>query len=153
MTKQHHHARAHETSPHALVEPTIPVNLLIVEDDAALLNVLINVLRRDIRYVFHPAITGERACEIIAQGRTDVVILDLSLPGIKDIDVLCHARDAFCFFECIVISGYAEKIQEVKSAFNPSTCFLKPFTLQAFRDAVDTAAENVRALRISLGHV
>jgi two-component system KDP operon response regulator KdpE len=65
--------------------------VLVVEDDAPLRRALRTSLRARGLDVVETA-NGEEALVVIADGRADVVVLDLGLPGLDGIDVLRRVR-------------------------------------------------------------
>jgi two-component system response regulator MtrA len=68
-----------------------PARVLVVDDDAALAEMLTIVLRKE---GFEPLVcaNGERAVEAFHEFRPDVVLLDLMLPGKDGIDVCREIR-------------------------------------------------------------
>jgi two-component system KDP operon response regulator KdpE len=65
--------------------------ILVVEDDAPLRRALRTSMRaRDFDVI--EAATGEEAVVVAADGRTDVVLLDLGLPGVDGVDTLRRIR-------------------------------------------------------------
>jgi len=61
----------------------------------------------DFRVSFEAA-TGEEAMERLREDDTDVLLLDLSLPGLSGVDVLRAARQRFAALRIVVLSGFPE---------------------------------------------
>src|SRR3954463_6177382 len=86
-----------------------PLRVLFVDDDACILGGLADSLRRrppegDARF----ALRGPAGLDVIAAQRFDVVVSDLSMPGVDGIDVLTRAREAQPDAVRIILSGGAE---------------------------------------------
>lgn len=60
--------------------------ILIVDDDRNIVDLVQTYLEKD-DYRVHTAYDGLRALEIVRQGRPDLIILDLMLPGMDGLDV------------------------------------------------------------------
>lgn len=67
------------------------MRVLIIEDDLVLADALSRSLRQA-RYVVEWASQGQRADELLTSAQYDLVILDLSLPGIDGLEVLRRLR-------------------------------------------------------------
>jgi len=52
--------------------------------------------------------TGEEALEVIGRGRPDLVLVDVSLPGMSGIDLVRRLRELHPDLRCLVISGHSE---------------------------------------------
>ncbi|MBN8443810.1 MAG: response regulator transcription factor [Thauera sp.] len=61
----------------------------------------------DFRVSFEAA-SGEEAMERLRAGDTDVLLLDLSLPGLSGVDVLRAARQRYEALRIVVLSGFPE---------------------------------------------
>lgn len=64
--------------------------VFVVDDDPVLLEVLLDALGGDFALTVFPS--GERCLDALATGEPDIVILDLSLPGMSGIDVCRHLK-------------------------------------------------------------
>jgi two-component system NtrC family response regulator len=84
--------------------------VLICDEDAAMRESLSAILKREYRIL--TAGSGEAAMETIRQDTVDVVLLDITLPGISGFDVLRIVRENYELVECIMISA----INEVETA-------------------------------------
>ena len=68
------------------------MNILLVEDDAALANALVQTLTHEgfvVNYLKH----GQQAVNVVKTEPTDIVILDLGLPDMDGLDVLKAIRE------------------------------------------------------------
>ncbi len=87
--------------------------ILLIEDDPALRRAL-RVTLRNREFEVLEAATGETALLVAAEGRADVVILDLGLPDLDGIDVLRRLR-AFSQVPVIVLTARDEQSEKVRS--------------------------------------
>jgi two-component system KDP operon response regulator KdpE len=87
--------------------------VLVVEDDAALRRALRTSLRaRDLDV--REAVTGEEAIVAVADGGTDVVLLDLGLPGLDGIDALRRIR-SFSSVPVVVLTARDRQSDKVSA--------------------------------------
>jgi len=91
------------------------IKVLLVEDDAELLDVTAYVLRRE-RFVVVDANDGAAALRRWKADRPDIVVLDLSLPGLDGFEVLRRIREDDEATPVLVVS-------ERKSAQDLLRCF------------------------------
>src|SRR4029450_1051214 len=68
--------------------------ILVVDDDAHVARTLVDLLGLH-DYAAVPAGTGERALELLEDGRFDLVMLDLRLPGIDGGGTCARIRERF----------------------------------------------------------
>jgi len=85
-----------------------PTRVLVVDDEAPIRNLLGEVLGRA-GYEAVPAGDAARALDILSQGRIDLVLLDLHMPGPADgEDLLYLLRDRGDEVPIIIVSGYVD---------------------------------------------
>jgi len=84
-------------------------NILIVDDHAVVRAGLRQFLLEDpsIQEV-QEASTGEQALDTLRQGRWDLVILDINMPGRNGIDILKHIVASSPDTKILILSGYPE---------------------------------------------
>jgi two-component system, NarL family, invasion response regulator UvrY len=84
-------------------------NILIVDDHAVVRAGLKQFLLEDpsIQEV-REAATGEQALDALRQGRCDLVILDINMPGRNGIDILKHIVASSPDTRILILSGYPE---------------------------------------------
>jgi len=85
--------------------------VVVVEDDAAIRDVLCELLRRDGATV-HACADGSSALPTVGAVHPDVVLLDLGLPDVNGFDLLRALRDVTAV-PVIVLSGYASESDRV----------------------------------------
>ncbi|MDY6822929.1 MAG: response regulator [Thermodesulfobacteriota bacterium] len=82
------------------------IKLLIVDDDEKFLNTIAERLgMKD--FDVTTAAEGKKAVEAAEQGRFDVAIVDLNMPGMKGKDLLKILKENHKFLEVIILTGYA----------------------------------------------
>lgn len=74
--------------------PTKPKKILIVDEDAVVANIYQNKLQSE-RFKVEVASSGEEALQSLAKEPVDLVILDLSLPGMNGPEILKTIRSQF----------------------------------------------------------
>src|SRR3954468_17009356 len=117
-----------------------PLRVRFVDDDACVLGGLADALRRrpagwDTRF----ALGGQAGLDVIGAQRFDVVVSDLSMPGVDGIDVLTRAREAQPDAVRIILSGGAEPGPALAAARGAHRYLAKPFRESDVRAAIERA--------------
>jgi len=103
--------------------------LLVVEDDAAISEPLVRALAREGHEVDHAA-TGADALERLADGRVDVLVLDLGLPDIDGVEVCRRAREDRPRLRVLMLTARSSELDEVLGLDAGADDYLtKPFSL------------------------
>ncbi|MEY8291072.1 response regulator [Carnobacteriaceae bacterium 52-44] len=71
------------------------VNLLIVEDDIAIHQLLIDILESETSYQFTSAYSGTEALMHLNHNSFDLILLDLMLLGMSDEEVLENIKETY----------------------------------------------------------
>ena len=81
--------------------------VLLVDDEAPFVETMTKRLsKRDLKII--AAFSGEEALEILSKNQnTDVVILDVKMPGMNGIETLEKIRNQFPLIEVIMLTGHA----------------------------------------------
>jgi two-component system KDP operon response regulator KdpE len=116
--------------------------ILLVEDDPALRRALRTTLRsRDFEVL--EAATGESALVVAADGRPDVVILDLGLPDLDGLEVLRHLR-AFSDVPVIVLTARDDQSEKVRALDAGADDYVtKPFDTEELLARIRAALRRV----------
>lgn len=87
------------------------INVFLVEDHAVVRKTLTTFLERepDMK-VCGEAASGPEALERLKDLKPDLVLLDVSLPGIDGISLLEEIRSRWPGLPCIILSGHAESV-------------------------------------------
>ena len=122
-------------------------NVLIVDDDEALRRALAD----RIRFWGHtvtPAKDGEEALAETSRKAFDLILLDLSMPGISGLDVLDRLRESGCSAEKVVLTAFGSVAQAVEAMKRGADDFLtKPADFELLKKTVERAIERRRMLR------
>lgn len=119
--------------------------LLIVDDEDSIRDTLYELFEEE--HSCHSAETAEKALQFLDTESYDIVLTDISMPGMSGLELLGHARQRQPFTPVIVISGigdqqYAEGMIKM-GAFD---FLLKPFALEKVEASVARAIEHRRKL-------
>lgn len=115
-------------------------NILIVDDDDAIRDTLYDLLSDE--YVCQTAETAEKALARLATDSYDIVLTDISMPGLSGLELLGHIRQRFADTPVIIISGISD--QEHAQGLIKLGAFdflLKPFKLEDVEKSVQRAVE------------
>lgn len=114
--------------------------LLIVDDDETVRDMLYDLLSDD--YLCHAARTAEHALDFLRQRTYDVVLTDISMPGLSGVELLSLVRQQNPHTPVIVISGISDKAYaEGLLRMGAFDYILKPFSLDAVESSVALALE------------
>ena len=132
-------------------QKTGKVKVLIVDDDAEIVELMVDVLSRDGRFDLATASSGYDAGLQTQQFRPDVIILDYMLPDVNG-NIVCRTIKRNPDFEdikIIIVSGVAnpEEIQELLNA--GATEFIKkPFNIAELVDHILQAVDRESAVAV-----
>lgn len=107
--------------------PTKRKKILIVDDDETVTSIYRNKFE-DERFDVDVATNGERALQLLEESPADLVILDLSLPGMNGVEVLktIRSRPGSAAFPVIVLANaYVPGLMQAASAAGASRCVKK----------------------------
>ena len=124
--------------------------ILIVDDDDAIRDTLYELLSEE--YVCQTAETAEKAWARLEADSYDVVLTDISMPGLSGLELLGHIRQKYADTPVIIISGIGD--QEHARGLIKLGAFdflLKPFTLEVVEKSVRRAVEYRQKLQDNIG--
>ena len=114
--------------------------ILIVDDDDAVRDVLYDLFSDE--HLCHVADTAEQALAFIDEQPYDVVLTDISMPGLSGLELLSHLRQARPGTPVIVISGIGDRTHaEGLIRLGAFDFILKPFQLEEIEKSVEHALE------------
>ncbi|MDT5157888.1 MAG: two-component system, NtrC family, response regulator PilR [Acidobacteriota bacterium] len=120
--------------------------ILIVDDDAAVRDVLYDLFSED--HLCHAAATAEQALGFLHEHSYDVVLTDISMPGLSGLELLGHLRQEQPDSPVIVITGISDRTHaEGLKRLGAFDYILKPFRLEAVEESVTRALERNRELK------
>lgn len=119
--------------------------VLVVDDDETIRDTLYELLSEE--YLCQTAETAEKAFARLEADTYDVVLTDISMPGLSGLELLGQVRQRFPDTPVIIISGISD--QEHAQGLIKLGAFdflLKPFTLEVVEKSVKRAIEFRRHL-------
>jgi DNA-binding NtrC family response regulator len=114
--------------------------ILIVDDDEAIRDMLYDLFEENHRC--HVAETAEQAISYLETERYDVILTDISMPGLSGLELLGYVRQRQPETPVIVITGIHD--QEHAQGLMKLGAFhflLKPFHIEAVETSVEKALE------------
>ena len=115
--------------------------LLIVDDDEAIRDTLYDLFSD--QHLCHVADTADRAIGWLDQESYDVVLTDISMPGVSGVELLGHVRQRQPDTPVIIISGITDQ-EHAKGLLRLGAFdyLLKPFRLEQVERSVERAIEH-----------
>ena len=114
--------------------------VLLVDDDETIRDTLYELLSE--HYICQTAETAEKAFARLEADEYDVVLTDISMPGLSGLELLGHVRQKFPDTPVIIISGIGD--QEHAQGLIRLGAFdflLKPFSLEVVEKSVARAVD------------
>lgn len=115
--------------------------ILVVDDDDIIRDTLCELLSQD--HACQTAATAEEALARLEAQAFDVVLTDVSMPGLSGLDLLNRVVELYPGTPVIVVSGLSDQEQAqslmARGAFD---YLLKPFRLEVVEDSVKRALEH-----------
>jgi len=108
-------------------EPGGGITVLVADDEAALRNTIVEILRSSGYHVLESQ-TAEDALEIVRQnaGKIDILLTDIVMPGLRGPELARRVQNIQPDVKVVFMSGYAEGLPEAE--LPPNSAFLqKPF--------------------------
>ena len=120
--------------------------ILIVDDDSAVRDILYDVFSEE--HMCHAAATAEQALAFVREQTYDVVMTDISMPGLSGLELLGRLRQEQPHTPVIVISGISDRTHaEGLTRLGAFDYILKPFRLEAVEESVARALGESREQR------
>ena len=114
-------------------------DVLVVDDDDAVRAVTSEMLVR-LGYTVVTAEDGARALRSLAENEVQVVLLDLSMPGLSGFEVYEALRRSGNSVHVVFMTGYASsEVDELVAADSGVGVLTKPFPLQELKDSIENA--------------
>ena len=125
-----------------------PIHVLVVEDEEALRKALARILERN-SYRVTEASDGREALHAVAQGNLDVVVSDISMPGIDGIQLLRAIRERDLDVPVILVTANPTVETATQALeYGALRYLIKPMDLRLFLDAVARASKFNRIARL-----
>ena len=114
--------------------------ILIVDDDDSVRDVLYDLFSEE--HLCHAAATAEQALVFLREQTYDVVLTDISMPGLSGLELLGHLRQEQPETPVIVVSGIGDRTHaEGLTRLGAYDYILKPFRLEVVETSVARALE------------
>ncbi len=119
----------------------MPSKILVVDDDSASIEAVIEVLERE-GYDLSAASGGHEALRMLASEDIDVVITDEKMPDLSGIDLLKHIKDNYPYTQVIILTGYGSIDSAVQATKAGADGYLeKPIQINILRQTAKNALE------------
>ena len=117
--------------------------ILIVDDDETIRDTLYELFSEG--HLCHTAETAEQALVWLAEDAYDVVLTDISMPGMSGVELLGHIRQQQPHTPVIIISGIGDE-EHAKGMLKLGAYayLLKPFRIEEVEERVDGAIRQRR---------
>ena len=114
--------------------------ILVVDDDDIIRDTLCELLSSD--HQCRAANTAEEALKKLAAQRFDVVLTDISMPGLSGSELLTRVLSLYPETRVIIVSGHGDQ-EQAQSLINRGAFdyLLKPFRLEVVEESVRRALE------------
>ena len=87
------------------------VQLFLVEDHDAMRQTLAHMLDYEDDFtICGQAASGEEALSLLPEAGADLVLIDVSMPGMDGLTLLEHVRARWPALPCLILSGHAESV-------------------------------------------
>lgn len=114
--------------------------ILVVDDDDTIRDTLYELLSEE--YLCQTAETAEKAFARLEADSYDVVLTDISMPGVSGLELLGHIRQRFPKTQVIMISGVGDQAHaQDLTKLGAFDFLLKPFSLDVVEKSVQRALE------------
>lgn len=120
--------------------------ILIVDDDAIIRDALYDLLSEE--HKCHAAETAEKALDWLQTESYDVILTDISMPGLSGLELLGQVRQRYPDTPVIIVTGISDR-QHAEGLMNLGAFdyLLKPFRLEHVEDSVKLALKHRQSLR------
>ena len=117
--------------------------LLLIDDDNAVRQMLDSLFSST--HECHTADRAEQALEYLQFQRYDVVITDVSMPGLSGVEILQQIKKLHTATPVIVISGRPDQYRDTVLEMGAFAFLEKPFSLTAIEASVADAIASTSA--------
>ena len=122
-----------------LTESLAPAHSVLIIDDEAVNRRLAQVMFQKLGWEVETVDSGDRALLHLAARRYDLILLDISMPGMNGLDVCRHIRADPCLMALRVIAYTAHALLEQQQRFLASgfdAVLLKPISFRAVQELI-----------------
>jgi DNA-binding NtrC family response regulator len=128
-------------------EPTVPITVLIVDDEELLVKSCGQILSSE-GYTVHTEGRGRNALDSVRRHHPDIVLTDLMLPDMDGLALLKEVKRIAPDTLVVMITGFATVDSSVEAIRAGAYDYIpKPFTATQLRILIGRAAQQVRLVR------
>jgi len=121
-----------------------PISVLIVDDEVEFLETLVKRLRKR-KLEVNGVTSGEAALELLNTSPTDVVVLDVKMPGMSGLDTLREIKKKHKLVEVIMLTGHASVEAAIEGmGFGAFDYLMKPTPIDELVYKVQDAYKKVK---------
>ena len=114
--------------------------ILVVDDDEMIRDMLYDLFEEEHRC--HTAETAERALSYLETGHYDVILTDISMPGLSGVELLGRVRQSQPLTPVIIITGMQDQsLAQGLLKLGAYHFLLKPFRLEEVEASVQRAID------------
>jgi len=119
-------------------------NVMVVDDEDDFREMTSKILTKRGLHV-QSAESGQRALEILGHSRTDVVLLDVKMPGMDGIETLRQIRSLKPLIEVVLLTGHASVESGIEGMkLGAFDYLMKPIDTEPLLEKLDEAYEKKR---------
>jgi DNA-binding NtrC family response regulator len=127
------------------------IRVLVVDDEKDFASAIVERLARR-GFDAAAAFSAPEALALLGQSPSDVVVLDLKMPGMDGLTALREIRKLHPQVQVIVLTGHGTVASGIEGMQGGAADFLqKPVTIEVLGTAIAAAAERSRASRAAEG--
>lgn len=126
-------------APEVGIERTVPISILVVDDEPAFCTVVCEILRV-YGYVAHPANSARQAMELLEGITPDLILADVMMPEVDGLTLLreLRSKSGWKNIPAIVISAKCDPDDfSAALAAGANACLAKPFSASELRETVE----------------
>src|ERR1043165_481096 len=128
-------------------EKTLPVRLLVVDDDEDLLVMMAERFKQKGMKVLTTT-KGTEALELVLQGRIDIVLLDVGLPDVNGLELLTQLKESHPDMEVNMLTAHGSIESAIQAMRSGAYDYLtKPFHFNELEVHIQKAYEKVKLAR------
>lgn len=102
--------------------------ILVVDDEQEIVNMLKEFLSLK-GYTVKSALSGEEALSILEKEQTDLILLDIMMPGLKGTEVAKIIKDKYPSIKLIILTGFPRETEALSKDNLLEGIFVKPVRL------------------------
>jgi CheY-like chemotaxis protein len=122
--------------------PATPRRVLLVDDDPAVLDTMRRILGID-GHIAEGASGGQEALQIFREGKFDLVVLDLEMPGMRGDELALEIRKIAPEQPIVLLTAYGEMLNAMNECPpGVNRVFGKPFGFETVREALEAVVDN-----------